>query len=163
MRIWWREFWLATAMRSAAFMTATRLVRAVVYRVGTDIPVVHDLTQECFLRAYRNLARLRRPDRFGSWVVGIARAVAREHRRSLRRDRHRFVSDESLDVWTDPDTPGAVQAPTKSRCCCAGFPSFLNASEWLSMCFSFRNATRGKRPSCLDSLDPESMRSSNAP
>src|SRR5271166_6109924 len=76
-----------------------RLVRAVVYRAGNDAPVVHDLTQECFLRAYRNLARLRQPDRFGAWVVGIARAVAREHRRSLRRDRHQFVAEESLEVW----------------------------------------------------------------
>jgi len=86
-----------------------RLVRAVVYRVGNGAPVVHDLTQECFLRAYRNLARLRQPDRFGAWVVGIARAVAREHRRSLRRDRHQFVANEALEVWSDPDTPGAVQ------------------------------------------------------
>jgi RNA polymerase sigma-70 factor, ECF subfamily len=86
-----------------------RLVRAVVYRAGNDSPVVHDLTQESFLRAYRNLARLRQPDRFGPWVVGIARAVAREHRRSSRRDRHRFVADHSLEVWSDPDTPGAVQ------------------------------------------------------
>ena len=31
-----------------------RLVRAVVYRVGHDAPIVHDLTQECFLRAYRD-------------------------------------------------------------------------------------------------------------
>jgi len=86
-----------------------RLVRAVVYRVGNHAPVVNDLTQECFLRAYRNLARLRQPDRFGAWVVGIARAVAREHRRSSRRDRHQFVGEESLGVWSDPDTPGAVQ------------------------------------------------------
>ncbi len=86
-----------------------RLVRAVVYRVGNDIPAAHDLTQECFLRAYRNLSQLRQPDPFGAWVVGIARALASEHRRSLRRDRHRFVADESLDVWFEPDIPGALQ------------------------------------------------------
>ncbi len=32
-----------------------RLVRAVVYRAGNEHPLVNDLTQECFLRAYRNL------------------------------------------------------------------------------------------------------------
>lgn len=85
------------------------LVRAVVYRIGNDNAVIQDLTQECFLRAYRNLAGLRQPDQFGAWVVGIARAVAREHRRSSRRDRHQFVANESLEVWTDPDTPGSVQ------------------------------------------------------
>ena len=30
-----------------------RLVRAVVYGVARDWPTVQDLTQECFLRAYR--------------------------------------------------------------------------------------------------------------
>ena len=53
-----------------------RLVRAVVYDVASDWSTVQDLTQECFLRAYQNLARLRQPDRFGHWLVGIARQVA---------------------------------------------------------------------------------------
>jgi RNA polymerase sigma-70 factor (ECF subfamily) len=92
-----------------------RLVRAVVHRVGNDAPIVPDLTQECFLRAYRNLARLRQPDRFGSWIVGIARQVAREYRRSVRRDRHRFVADEALEVWSDPDVSGAAQTAEQTE------------------------------------------------
>jgi RNA polymerase sigma-70 factor (ECF subfamily) len=86
-----------------------RLVRAVVHRVGNDAPVVHDLTQECFLRAYRTLARLRQPDRFGSWIVGVARRVAQEHRRSIARDRHRFVADEAIEIWSEQDVSGGVQ------------------------------------------------------
>ena len=68
-----------------------RLVRAVACSASVEPAAVHDLTQECFLRAYRNLARLRDPERFGAWLTGIARQVVRERRRSLRRDRHRFV------------------------------------------------------------------------
>lgn len=79
-----------------------RLVRAVVFRVGTEPQVVNDLTQECFLRAYRNLARLRHRERFGAWVVGIARQVARENRRSSRRDRHEYVGSTLLSGWLDP-------------------------------------------------------------
>ncbi len=81
-----------------------RLVRAVVHRLAGGEWSVNDLAQECFLRAYRNLARLRQPDRFGPWVVGIARQVAREHRRSRRRDRHEFVSETLVvaDWPTDP-------------------------------------------------------------
>jgi RNA polymerase sigma-70 factor, ECF subfamily len=86
-----------------------RLVRAVVYRVAGGSPNTSDLTQECFLRAYRNLARLRHADRFGAWIVGIARQVAREHRRSLRRDRHRFVPDDSLEAGYQDDAAGALQ------------------------------------------------------
>ena len=92
-----------------------RLVRAVVCGVTLDWPMVHDLTQECFLRAYRNLGRLREPERFGAWIVGIARQVARERKRSLRRDRHRFVG-EPLEVACDVndtdqvDDAGGIEA-----------------------------------------------------
>lgn len=75
-----------------------RLVRAVASSVSLDWPTVQDLAQETFLRAFRNLGRLREPERFGAWVVGIARQVARERRRTLRRDRHEFVGDGPLEI-----------------------------------------------------------------
>jgi RNA polymerase sigma-70 factor (ECF subfamily) len=87
-----------------------RLVRAVVHRVASDSESVNDLAQECFLRAYRNLGRLRQADRFGPWVVGIARQVAREHRRSKRRDRHEFVSETIVVADFLRDPCDAVQA-----------------------------------------------------
>lgn len=74
------------------------LVRAVVSGVAGDYAMVQDLAQESFLRAYKNLSRLRAPERFGPWIVGIARKVARERRRSLRRDRHQFVAGDCLEI-----------------------------------------------------------------
>jgi RNA polymerase sigma-70 factor (ECF subfamily) len=86
-----------------------RVVRAVVHRAAGNSPSVNDLAQECFLRAYLNLSRLRQTDRFGPWLVGIARHVARDHRRSRRRDRHEFVP-ETFPVACDlPDPAVAVQ------------------------------------------------------
>jgi RNA polymerase sigma-70 factor (ECF subfamily) len=58
---------------------SARLVRAVAADAGRQR--VEDVTQEVFLRAYRNLAGLRAPDRFSWWLVGIARKVVRESRR----------------------------------------------------------------------------------
>jgi len=84
------------------------LVRAVVGGVARDYAMVQDLAQESFLRAYRNLSRLRNPERFGAWIVGIARHVARERRRSLGRDRHRFVAGDRLDVKSSADDFAAV-------------------------------------------------------
>lgn len=86
-----------------------RLVRAVVYDICTDWPTVQDLTQECFMRSYRNLGRLRQPDRFAEWLVGIARQVTRERRRSMRRDRHRFVGDNMPDISSETDVSGAMR------------------------------------------------------
>ena len=79
-----------------------RMVRAVVLGVSGDWSAVEDMTQECFLRGYRKLTTLRDPARFGPWIVGIARQVARERRRTLRRDRHEFAAQPPEQV-TSPD------------------------------------------------------------
>jgi RNA polymerase sigma-70 factor (ECF subfamily) len=86
-----------------------RLVRAVLHGETRGHHVVQDLTQECFLRAYKNLSRLRQPDRFGAWIVGIARQLAREHRRALRRDRHRFVAGDAIEVCSESGSTEAVR------------------------------------------------------
>lgn len=75
-----------------------KMVRAVVGRVSLDWSTVEDLTQESFLRAFRKLDQLREHERFGSWVVGIARQVARERKRTLSRDRHQFVGDSTETI-----------------------------------------------------------------
>jgi len=74
-----------------------RVVRAVILAVSADWHAVEDVTQECFLRAFRGLNRLRRPERFGAWLVGIARRTTREWCRSRGRDRHQFVGNSPPD------------------------------------------------------------------
>jgi RNA polymerase sigma-70 factor (ECF subfamily) len=71
-----------------------RWVRSVLYSATRDLTQAQDLSQEVFLRAYRTLGELRQPDRFGSWLMGIARTVAREWRRRQARDRLRYVGGE---------------------------------------------------------------------
>jgi RNA polymerase sigma-70 factor (ECF subfamily) len=83
------------------------MVRAVVAGVSGDWSAVEDMTQESFLRAYRKLATLRDPARVGPWVVGIARHVARERRRLLRRDRHLFVA-QPLVLESSNDGEAAI-------------------------------------------------------
>lgn len=80
-----------------------RMVRAVAGRVSLDWSAVEDMTQESFLRSFRNLSKLRDRDRFGVWIVGIARHVARERKRSLRRDRHDFIGEPSPDIVSSFD------------------------------------------------------------
>jgi RNA polymerase sigma factor (sigma-70 family) len=81
-----------------------RAVRAVVAAVSADWPAVDDLVQECFLRAYRNLPKLRDPARFGPWLVGTARQVGRERRRSLARDRHEFQDPSKTEIESEPNS-----------------------------------------------------------
>jgi RNA polymerase sigma-70 factor, ECF subfamily len=72
-----------------------RTVRAVVIAISGDWSATDDMTQECFLRAYRKLSTLHDRQRFGPWIAGFARHVARERRRSLQRDRHEFGTEIS--------------------------------------------------------------------
>ncbi len=64
-----------------------RLIRAICYDEARDLEIAADLTQEVFLRSYRNLHQLREPERFALWLAGIARQVCREWRRQRRRDQ----------------------------------------------------------------------------
>jgi RNA polymerase sigma-70 factor (ECF subfamily) len=80
-----------------------RIVRAVVAGTSGDWPGAEDMTQECFLRAYRKLRALREPGRFGAWVVGIARQVGRERRRTLRRDRHELHDSQPVSLASGPN------------------------------------------------------------
>jgi RNA polymerase sigma-70 factor (ECF subfamily) len=77
-----------------------RIVRAIVLAVARDWAASDDMVQETFLRAYGKLASLRDPAMFGPWVAGIARHVARERRRSLRRDRHKAFQQDATEVET---------------------------------------------------------------
>jgi len=70
-----------------------RLVRAVAWDAGNDWATVQDVTQECFLRAYRQLGTLRQREHFRYWVTGIARQLVREAR---RRRGHEPLADAAL-------------------------------------------------------------------
>lgn len=81
-----------------------RMVRAVAAAASGDWRGTDDMVQDVFLRAYRKLSTLREPERFGPWVVGIARQVGRERRRALRRDRHEYREPQQLTIASLADT-----------------------------------------------------------
>lgn len=76
-----------------------RVIRAICFDETQDIDDAQELAQEVFLRAFAKLAKLRIAERFGPWLVSIARHVCREWRRSRRRDRHQYLG-------TPPETDG---------------------------------------------------------
>ena len=71
------------------------LVRAVCYDMTGNLADAQDLAQDVFIRAYENLGRLRDRDRFGKWIVGIARLRCKEWKRqkSQGRDKHVGIDD----------------------------------------------------------------------
>ncbi len=81
------------------------VIRAICNDATRELTRAQDLSQEVFLKAYRNLGRLRDPDRFAAWLVGITRNECRDWLRRRQRDRHEFV-DRVPDTADDASPNG---------------------------------------------------------
>ena len=88
-----------------------RWVRAILYGTTRDLATAHDLAQDVFLRAFKQLGALREPERFGSWLMGITRHAAVDWQRGRMRDRHVFVGDAPDRAAAEETSPdGEVAA-----------------------------------------------------
>ena len=73
-----------------------------------DPHLVEEAAQEAFVRAFQSLRKLRKPDSFYAWLLGIADRVAKEHLRS--RQEHR-LHDEILEDLPDEVPPDPDHYP----------------------------------------------------
>ena len=88
------------------------IYRMIYYRVRVRMDA-EDLTQDVFMRAFRNIVRLREPDRFRSWLFTIAVNRVNDY---LRNKRVRSIfksSNESTDFYPEagngPEQPEALE------------------------------------------------------
>lgn len=87
------------------------VVRAYCHVTTHHLDSAQDLAQEVFLRAYRDLSRLREPEKFGRWLIGIARMVCREWRRG--KGRHRALVGGLQRSASDATNPEPTRAGTE--------------------------------------------------
>jgi RNA polymerase sigma-70 factor (ECF subfamily) len=79
------------------FERYSRPVISFIYDFVGDRGLAEELTQETFVRAFRNLHALRQETKLSTWLFGIARNVARESLRARARDgRHVALDDRSV-------------------------------------------------------------------
>ncbi len=69
--------------------------------------LAEELTQETFVRAYKNLKALRDDTKLSTWLFGIAKNVARESLRYKHRETHRvgFEDDRVLELSDGKQPP----------------------------------------------------------
>ena len=67
------------------FVRFSRPVFQFIYQLVSQRDLADELTQETFVRAYRNLKQLRNDSRFSTWLFGIGHNVVREFLRSRQR------------------------------------------------------------------------------
>lgn len=83
----------------------TPRVLAVCHARLRDAAAAEDLAQETLLRGFRKLGTLHEPERFGSWLLGIAVRACLDYLKSPARETARFSelgSDRSLDDMFAP-------------------------------------------------------------
>lgn len=64
------------------------------YQYADSPEDAEDLAQDVFVRAYRRLEDLRNPDRFSSWLYGIALNCCRDYAKNVRRETYAFSRTE---------------------------------------------------------------------
>jgi RNA polymerase sigma-70 factor (ECF subfamily) len=87
-------------------------------RVGRG-DVAEDMAQESLLRAYRSLATLLQPDKFGAWLLGIAHRTCLDWLKAKERTTVPFTAlspDRNLDaLLADPHHESEVDRRDEAR------------------------------------------------
>ena len=99
----------ALAGRSAAYEDLVRRwaaqITALCHATVGRADVAEDLAQETLLRGYQALPTLADPDKFGAWVIGIARRTCWDWLKAKQRSEVPFSAlgpDGSPDHFADP-------------------------------------------------------------
>jgi RNA polymerase sigma factor (sigma-70 family) len=73
-------------------------------RVG-NFPEAEEAAQESFVRAFLSLGKLRKPESFYSWLLGIAGRVAKEQFRAIVRSRQNCQAAETMMAGATDEGP----------------------------------------------------------
>jgi RNA polymerase sigma-70 factor (ECF subfamily) len=71
-----------------------------------------EAAQDCFVRAFLSLKKLRKPDSFYSWLLGIAGRVLKEQLRSRHRQER---ARATLETLTEQESEPAPDYPLESH------------------------------------------------
>ena len=78
---------------------------AIAYRILRDAERAQDAVQQAFLLAWRELPRLRDPERFGPWLHRLLVNACYEE---LRRHRRRIFAPTGSPARKRPEHPGPI-------------------------------------------------------
>jgi len=88
------------------FERYARPIISFIYDMVGRRDLAEELTQETFVRAYKNLGAMREETKLSTWLFGIAKNVARESLRSRLREDHRVeIDDDRIVEMSDGKLP----------------------------------------------------------
>ena len=110
--------------------------------------IADELTQECFVLAFKRLAQLREPAQFGDWIASIAR-----HLRGPDR-AHELAMDEHFDLRDEHADPARYAEAAQILAAIRGLPEAY--AETLAL--RLIEGLSGAEIAQLTGLTPESVR-----
>jgi len=90
----------------AIFKRYGKPVAAFLYHLTGDRSRTEEMAQETFFRTFRGLHRLREGVKLSTWIFGIARNVAHESLREVRRSRREVGLHDGLRLTLQDDRSG---------------------------------------------------------
>jgi RNA polymerase sigma factor (sigma-70 family) len=100
-------------------------------RVLGSADLARDAAQEAAIAAMTDLARLRSPERFGSWFCGITLNVSRRWRRQLRPEVAGTCTDVASSAPGPPDAAEAADLAARVRGAVSALPRGQRDAVWL--------------------------------
>src|ERR1044071_5380785 len=85
------------------FERYARPIISFIYDMVGQRDLAEELTQETFVRAYKNLSGLRDDTKLSTWLFGIAKNVARESLRTRHREDHKVELDDDRVIELKDD------------------------------------------------------------
>lgn len=95
-----------------------RMVFSITHRFAETPADAEDMAQDIFVKAYRRIDRLREPERFSSWLYGIALNHGRDYAKNVRRQTYAFSRTERTDgeiLDAERGQDAALEADEDSR------------------------------------------------
>lgn len=89
----------------AIFERYSRPVISFIYDMVGTRELAEELTQETFVRAYKNISALRDETKLSTWLFGIAKNVARESLRSRRASGRNINLDDEAAMELRDESP----------------------------------------------------------
>jgi RNA polymerase sigma-70 factor (ECF subfamily) len=80
------------------------MVYELTHRYASNAEDAADLAQDVFLRAFDRIGDLRNPDRFASWLYGIALNLCRDYAKNVRRQTFPFSRTEAATEGATPSS-----------------------------------------------------------
>lgn len=85
------------------FRRYSKPVLSFIYNMIGEESLSEELTQETFVRAYRNLKTLKDTSKFSSWLFGIAKNTVRESLKESATNRYVELTEINLETLETPD------------------------------------------------------------